>query len=475
MITKLRALRLSWLPSLLMIMLLGSVCLPDEWIMWRQAEQARLAGHWHSALQTYTQLKQNHDPRVRLAQSRLWLIRGDWHHAERSLEHVLTQPLTPRERDRAWMWYGWALLQQKRFQPAAEAWTHVSDGQDSTLSVLYVEHALAQGEIISAALRLNTIDDVDPEWRPVYELRAAQLAFTSAPSTTQTILEALTIPQQLFPGSPLTVEEYAQARATLQAAAAAPPEARMIILAQQWASQGLPQAAWSLLRDVPASSDYWPLAINTLAEIQLAHAMPVQAQQTLEQGLAAYNNIAELWRTYVSVALALEDIEQASAALDQAVALEGFTAEHYTLAASIAYAAGDYDQVKQSFDTAIKSALTQELSGTYALAAANFYVAIPLQPCSTARTYVQQALNSEVDTAARLLEGQLALRCHEPEQALQIIAPLQDQTQPTWAYIQGAALLQLGNEAEGRSYLEYVIDHFPRSIWRYKAEQLLTS
>jgi hypothetical protein len=440
----------------------------------REAAQAAWQqGNWRSATRRYQQIVDGGaDADSRLALAELRWLRGEETAATTLVSAALSQPLSAQQRDRAELLRGWLALAQGDSASVIAAAAAVSADQRGPASLLLSDLALRSGDIVSATNRLNAAGALEGPWRAYGQWRAAQLALTSAPSTTAALLDSLDLPERSVAVPPLDPAVLGPRLAALRAATTLDQDARQIALARIWAAEGLPQAASALLRLVPEDSSYAALAVNEQARLRWTLGDPRGALADLAAAVARFPNVPDLRRTQVTLAVAVGDVELARTALIAATQMDGLSAENYVSSAVLALSVQDFNAAAAAYDRAIE---TSPLSGTYNLQAANFYVAAPLRVCTTGRAYAQRAIGSAVDADARRLEGQLALRCNDAPAVLRAIAPLlagqPDDAQ--LSYLAGAALWRLGQRALAGHYLERAANLAPGSQWMQQAELLI--
>lgn len=460
------------LAVILVVGLGGWALRPSETSLHQQARLARQQGDWRAATRLYQRIvSAGGDADDRLVLAELRWMRGEPAPAASLVSATLSQTLSVEQRDRAELLRGWLALSQGDHATARSAADAVA-AQRGPAALLLSDLALAQGDIISATDWLNTAGDLAGDWRTHGRWRAAQLALTSAPSTTLELLDALDPPERSVALPPLDPAVLVPRLADLREAASFEPDARRIALARMWAAEGLPRAAIALLGLVPEDSAYATLAATEQARLRWSLNDPRGALDTLAAAVARHPNVAELRRSQVGLAVGVGEVELARTALLAATQMDGLTAENYVSSAALALSMQDFNAAAAAYDLAIQAS---PLTGTYHLQAANFYVAAPLRVCTTGRTYAQLAIGSEVDAAARRLEGQLALRCNDARAVLATIGPLLAE-QPADAqlnYLAGAALWRLGQRALAEWYLARAANLAPGSQWMQEAEKLI--
>ncbi len=464
-----------WIPSLAVLLLLAALILPhDRADQLRQAQLNRQQGHWRAALGAYVDLyaATPADPLVLLPLADAYLVRGEWSTAETVLRELLNLRLTPAERDAGWLRLGWSRLQQGAPHDAQTFWKAVSPAEAGPLALLQSEQALLQGKLISATTYLNQAVDLPPALRSWRDFRAAQLALPQAPTTTLALLDQWQPLTSAHPLVPMDLAALHMEVAALRSAAAWDYDARLLALARQWASEGLPQAALTLLDQVPPSSELASRAADEAARLEWINGDSAAALLRLQHAIEQFPNVPALRRTQAVIAVSADQLDLAQSALSAAVLAEGWSADNLIAGANVAAAQQDFNAAAAAYATAIELA---EDPGEYQVQAANFYISVPLRVCSEARDYANQALGSAVDRTARLLAGQLAVRCNDPTAALSVTAPLADDAlaDPAVGYVRGAALWQLGEHEQGYRLLAAVCDLAPRSLWRQQAEQII--
>lgn len=464
-----------WLgPAILLAVILGGWALRPGAVDPRQAaEEARDAGDWRTATRLYQQIvSAGGDAGSQLDLAELRWLRGEPAAAASLVSAALSRTLGIEQRDRAELLRGWLALSQGDAATAQAAAGAVSAGQSGPAALLRSDIALRSGDIVSATNWLNAAGGLGGDWRTYGQWRAAQLALTAAPSTTLELLNTLEPPERSVAIPPLDPAALGPQLAALRAAAPLGPDARRIALARIWAAEGLPQAASALLGLVPPGSAYATLAASEQARLRWSLGDPRGALADLAAAVERSPNVPALRRTQMALAVAVGDSELARAALLAATQMDGLTAENYVSSALLALSTQDFNAAAAAYDLAIQAS---PLTGTYNLQAANFYVAAPLRVCTTGREYAQLAIGSEVDAAARRLEGQLALRCNDAPAALAAIAPLlaRQPADPQLTYLAGAALWRLDQRALAERYLARAANLAPGSQWMREAEQLI--
>ncbi len=441
----------------------------------RQAAAARLDGNLRLATSEYQRLRNagERSPATLLQLAELRMLRGEWALASGVLAELSKQPLLSAEADMLALSQGWIALQSGDVATATAAWDRVSAQRQGQANVLRAELALRSGDIVSATERLNLVGALAEPWRTQAYYRAAQLNVANAPTTTLQLLDQLALPSGPGALPALGPTRLAADSAALRAAASLPdPDARRIVLARQWADEGLSRAARSVLAEIPDAALYAPLARNEAARLRWLGGDAPGALADIGQAVERYPNVAELRRTQLTIAVANGDLATAEAALVAAVRADGRSADNYVASAALEVANQNYNGAAAAYAAAIQTAA---VTGTYQLQAASFYVAVPLRVCSDGRSYAEQAIGSSVDAAARRLSAQLALRCNDPTAAISLTAPLLSQlpSDPQLLYLRGAARWQLGQREAASADLAAVANRAPGSQWMREAERLI--
>jgi tetratricopeptide (TPR) repeat protein len=410
--------------------------------------------------------------------------------AEHLLWQSLSRDLPPADHELAKIYLGHVLANREQFVQAQDVWRYPAPAvcadararcpHAGVRLTLEAEWALRNGALdaaqsgYAAALAVPLPD----EWRTLAIYRLALLQAADDPTTARATLEQARDTTGAEPAPLLAPLLPFDARAPgeeLYAVVQAAPADRPVLLGQVYVAQGLYALAIEQLAQVPATHPLAREAAALLARARLFGGQPQASLATLERLLTQHPDDPRAGSLVALTALT-QDAPPATRALSETLAMlpENHAATHMAHAAWHV-TRSEYRAASHAYYRALALA-PAERRGEYALLIARFYLDAGYDIC-TDGLHAAAIATDELpdDAAAWVVRAGSAYYCGEypatleaARRALELDANLAEAY-----YYLGAALVQVGNVADGRQVLIQASDTAPASAWRMRAERML--
>lgn len=457
---------------------------PDARDALRAADRLFVAGRYHEALAAYRPL----DSMLPVAQLRLGMLRalrGEHAPAERALRAAMQRGLDPASYHLALLYLGRALADSGRDELAGRTWLLLEDCRTPAACalrapgrVLAAEEAMRRGDYLAAEAGYEAAlaEPLPVAWAG---LAAYRLALLHAPDDPAAAWDALAAPPpRPAPDNPLAAPLLPEPRdgpAQLAAVLRAPEGQRPQLLGQLYLGLGL----YGLAEEQFVRVDpHGPEALSAAAYAAYTRWRAGDAQgglARLEALVAAYPDEP---RTRTLLALAYLDLDSSDAAREQidTVARLRPGDPDVQLAWANWYAARrEYDEASLAYGRALAQAPTGE-RGRYALLAANFHLASTYQLCERGLPLAELAAAAlGAHAGAQTTLAAHRYHCGAFEGAVRAAqAARAAGAGPDAAYYLGASLAALGDASDARAALIAAADLAPASVWRRRAEIVLS-
>jgi predicted negative regulator of RcsB-dependent stress response len=423
----------------------------------------------------------------------LFALRGEYAQAEPALWQVISTTSDAANYELAKIYLGYVLANRGQSERAQQAWQRqgLCTGSPERcphagpLAIVQAEWALRQGNYAEAeagyqaALALPLPED----WRALAVYRLALLQATDEPARARAMLEAPPSRRAASPApllEPLLPEtaETQRNKAHLLTVLQTDEQQQAQLLGQFYLDAGLPELAAAQFAQVEPDNPY-----ALAAAIQDAYARWLagdsQASLTqLEQQTTSYPTDPRLPTLLVLASIDGTDTDSISATHSISSTLSQLAiqrADTHLAWAAWHIAHSDYIAARQSYKVALALAPPDQ-RGRYALLVARFHLRTSYEICTdgiAAAEIATRELPTSADAWATLAGS--SYQCGEFAPAIDAARrALADGPRADASFYLGAALAHQGEAEAARTALIHAADLAPASIWRRRAEIILT-
>ncbi len=462
--------------------------LPDEL---ERTDQLLVEGQYYTALQQYIALGvEEASPELLLRLGMVRTVRGEYDLAEEALWYAIHAELEGQSYDLAALYLGHVLAHRDRFDQAQQAWSQwgTCDTADcryvGPALVLQAEHQLQAEEYQAAEQSLHTALELPlpPDWHQFATYRLALLQAADDPAAALAMLEEArqaapdTPPEPLL--APLLPLQHERSGEYLAAVLRTPDQQeRSRLLGQLYLTLNLSDLAVAQFARVTAAN---PTEVEPAAQEAYARWQAGQSGSSirqLERLAADYPDDPRmqslLMLSYLSLDTSNTDPENVRALLEQ---LTVSRAETQLVWATWYMQQSDYIRASTAYQLALELAPPAR-SGEYGLLVARFHLNTSYNICTDGMNAAQQAVENlpENPAAWTVLAGS-HYQCRQFSAAIAAArrALEYDPQHAAASFYLGASLGYLGQPEEARAALVQAADLAPASIWRKRAEIILS-